>query len=250
MEVYRGPFLHITHNKSIDCFIQLWVNTQALTLEHFKSEMLVYTRNYEVLKPKHTLWDQTNFPLQLSTEDFAWIEEHVNIPCFEYGNKKCAFLVGEDVLSHITVMESFEQVQSCIKPKHFCSKEEALLWIAEDVEIADDSLEIKFSGTDSDGRHIFKISGGSGATPKILKNFKQISDDTKFYQDHQDKFNALTDRQKEILRLYCEGKTIKEIAAEVDISVLTTRTHWRNIKRKLQLSQSSEAQEFYRIFMS
>jgi len=50
----------------------------------------------------------------------------------------------------------------------------------------------------------------------------------------------LTPRQREIVRLLAEGKTNKEVAAALGISVKTVETHRTNIMRKLQLRAFSD----------
>jgi DNA-binding NarL/FixJ family response regulator len=50
---------------------------------------------------------------------------------------------------------------------------------------------------------------------------------------------TLTPRQREIVRLLAEGKTNKEVALMLGISVKTAETHRNNIMRKLQLRSFS-----------
>ena len=52
--------------------------------------------------------------------------------------------------------------------------------------------------------------------------------------------SPLTPRQREIVRLLAEGKTNKEVAAALGISVKTVETHRTNIMRKLQLRAFSD----------
>jgi len=47
--------------------------------------------------------------------------------------------------------------------------------------------------------------------------------------------SALTPREREVLQLLAEGKTSKEIAVALNLSVKTTETHRTNIMRKLDL---------------
>jgi DNA-binding NarL/FixJ family response regulator len=48
--------------------------------------------------------------------------------------------------------------------------------------------------------------------------------------DHQ---SVLTEREKEVLRLVAEGCSVKEIAAELDVSAKTIESHRANISNKL-----------------
>ena len=53
--------------------------------------------------------------------------------------------------------------------------------------------------------------------------------------------NALTAREKEVLRLLSEGRTHRAIAARLEISVHTVATHVKNCYRKLKVSRSADA---------
>lgn len=49
------------------------------------------------------------------------------------------------------------------------------------------------------------------------------------------RFNSLSKREKEIFQLFAEGIKHQEIADQLFISLHTVRTHWRNIKKKLDI---------------
>lgn len=51
----------------------------------------------------------------------------------------------------------------------------------------------------------------------------------------------LTDRESDVLRLLCQGKSYKMIAANLFISEETVHSHIKNIYRKLQVRSKSEA---------
>lgn len=78
-------------------------------------------------------------------------------------------------------------------------------------------------------------------TPKagemVLNGFKKR--DTK--PDGEQEFrNRLTGREREIVQLLAEGKSSKEVAVSLAISVKTAETHRANIMRKLELHSVSE----------
>ena len=52
--------------------------------------------------------------------------------------------------------------------------------------------------------------------------------------------NQLTAREREIVQLLAEGKSSKEVAVSLGISVKTAETHRANIMRKLELHSVSE----------
>lgn len=55
-----------------------------------------------------------------------------------------------------------------------------------------------------------------------------------------DTYELLTAREKEILQLAAEGKTNKDVASQLDISVSTAETHRKRILQKLGLHSSAE----------
>ncbi|MBM3801755.1 MAG: response regulator transcription factor [Acidimicrobiia bacterium] len=56
----------------------------------------------------------------------------------------------------------------------------------------------------------------------------------------QDSYDLLTDREKEILQLLAEGRSNKEVASLLNLSVYTVETHRTNIMQKLDLHNTAE----------
>ena len=52
--------------------------------------------------------------------------------------------------------------------------------------------------------------------------------------------DRLTSREREVVRLIAEGKSSKDVGAELDMSVKTVETHRANVMRKLQVHSVSE----------
>jgi RNA polymerase sigma factor (sigma-70 family) len=59
-------------------------------------------------------------------------------------------------------------------------------------------------------------------------------------QNLQDSYDLLTDREKEILQLLAEGKSNKEVAARLELSLYTVETHRSNLMQKLNLHNTAE----------
>lgn len=58
--------------------------------------------------------------------------------------------------------------------------------------------------------------------------------------DFSKKLFALTKREKEVLKLICEGKMTREIAGQLFISLHTIETHRRNILNKMEVKNTAE----------
>lgn len=59
-------------------------------------------------------------------------------------------------------------------------------------------------------------------------------------QGLQDSYDLLTDREKEVLQLLAQGKTNKEVAGILDLSVYTVEGHRGNLMQKLKLRNTAE----------
>jgi two-component system, NarL family, response regulator NreC len=55
-----------------------------------------------------------------------------------------------------------------------------------------------------------------------------------------DTYHLLTDREKEVLQLLAEGRSNKEVAAVLDLSLSTVETHRANLMQKLNLHNTAE----------
>ncbi len=62
--------------------------------------------------------------------------------------------------------------------------------------------------------------------------------------DGDDGVSRLTDREREVLQLIAEGKTNKEVAHALSVSVNTVETHRKHIMEKLDLHNTAELVRF------
>jgi len=76
------------------------------------------------------------------------------------------------------------------------------------------------------------------ATEVMLTNFNEGKSRTGLPTESMR--DRLTSREREIVQLLAEGKSSKEVATSLNISVKTAETHRANIMRKLQLHTVSE----------
>lgn len=57
-------------------------------------------------------------------------------------------------------------------------------------------------------------------------------------------FVVLTDREREVLQMFAEGKSTKEIAGDIEVSVKTIETHRHNIMEKLDMRSIAELTKY------
>lgn len=77
-------------------------------------------------------------------------------------------------------------------------------------------------------------------SPEIAKTM--LEDYMRFLQQRnlQDSYELLTEREKEVLQLLAEGRSNKEVATVLDVSVNTVDTHRTHLMQKLNLHNTAE----------
>jgi DNA-binding NarL/FixJ family response regulator len=58
--------------------------------------------------------------------------------------------------------------------------------------------------------------------------------------DTADPYDSLTDRERQVLKLVAEGRSNKEVASFLDVSVKTAMTHREHVMQKLDLHDRTE----------
>ncbi len=245
MKVYQGKYLSILYEKENNRFVQNWISSPK-DIEDFKSEMLRYVSFFKKHKPSQVLWLQQNMTISLDTNIQKWIEQNVNIPLLKVGSVSVnkdgtlplAFVVGKDVMVHLNVIDVFEKADiTTIKPKHFATEKEARDWLDEVPQKKPENSKIKisFNGVDKDGDSIIELKRPSNDITNTIKSFKNLIEENEFIKSNIDKYTSLTKREREILLHYSKNKTHQTISDELFISLLTVRSHWKSIKRKLHI---------------
>jgi DNA-binding NarL/FixJ family response regulator len=64
-------------------------------------------------------------------------------------------------------------------------------------------------------------------------------------QEPSDRYDTLTDRERDVLQLIAEGLTSKEIGERLHISPRTVDKHRQNLKAKLELRNTAELTRFF-----
>ncbi len=250
MFLYFGIDLSIRFDKLSNRFVQNW-KSSPITISEFQHEMLEYTKLYLEHKPSQSMWLQQNFKLDLDQETQEWIEEKVNIPCKIAGNKQLAFVISEDFLAHMKVIGAFEKVNSCIIPHHFATQEGAEKWL-NDLELPSksyyDNLTIIYNGTDENGFSELTIKTKSGEVLEVIRLFDNLLEESNFVKQNLKKYLLLTEREREILLNRSLGLQLGEIASKLCISLYTSQTHWRNVKRKLEINNAIDAAKYIKAF--
>jgi two-component system response regulator NreC len=86
--------------------------------------------------------------------------------------------------------------------------------------------------------------GGSFFSPPVSRVVLSGYLGDKVEGDIEDSVARLTDREREVLQLIAEGKTNKEVAGVLSVSINTVETHRKHIMEKLDLHNTAELVRF------
>jgi two-component system, NarL family, response regulator NreC len=147
-------------------------------------------------------------------------------------------------------MSSFEATRQIRKDRPdtkvvFLSMYDDEEYLAECVEIGGSGYVLKDSPSDQLVSAIREVNrGGSYLSPRLLT---RLVDGFRVQGNNavrQPRFGTLTKREREILKMLAEGKSVKEIATGFDLSVKTVEAHKFNLMRKLDIHNKAQLVQY------
>jgi two-component system, NarL family, response regulator NreC len=147
-------------------------------------------------------------------------------------------------------MSSFEATRQ-IRKEHpatqvlFLSMYDDEDYLAECVEVGGGGYVLKDSPAEQLLTAIREVQrGGNYLSPRLLS---RLVDDFRLQSKspiRQPRFGTLTKREREVLKLLAEGKSVKEIATAFDLSVKTVEAHKFNLMRKLDIHNKAQLVQY------
>lgn len=147
-------------------------------------------------------------------------------------------------------MSSFEATRQIRKDRPdtrivFLSMYDDEDYLAECVEIGASGYILKESPAEQLVSALREVHrGGNYLSPRLLA---RLVDDFRLQNRspmRQPRFGTLTKREREILKLLAEGKSVKEIATSFDLSVKTVEAHKFNLMRKLDIHNKAQLVQY------
>jgi DNA-binding NarL/FixJ family response regulator len=115
-------------------------------------------------------------------------------------------------------------------------------YVAECVEIGAAGYVLKDSPVDQLLTAIREVSrGGTFLSPRLLS---RLVDGFRMNGRGERPFGTLTKREREILKMLAEGRSVKEIATAFDLSVKTVEAHKFNLMRKLDIHNKAQLVQY------
>jgi DNA-binding NarL/FixJ family response regulator len=151
----------------------------------------------------------------------------------------------------MTGMSSFEATRLIRKERAetrviFLSMYDDEDYLAECVEIGASGYILKESPAEQLLTAIREVSrGGSYLSPRLLtKLVDGFRMQGRGGPARLPRFGTLTKREREILKMLAEGKSVKEIATDFDLSVKTVEAHKFNLMRKLDIHNKAQLVQY------
>jgi DNA-binding CsgD family transcriptional regulator len=241
--VHDTDFISVDYIESKSLLLTKWKQAN-LTVEQFKQE-LQYARDWCCnLRVKRTVLNQEHFRFVIPDELYPWIEKEINVPGYKAGVEDFVFVVAKDSQAQLSVMQSFDKVNSIYAPKFFLDHNQAFDWITsnkrgkqliEPIQPPDEfDPQIDIQLNEDQTKAILQVEIPIDSLPHSLHAIKQHMDKMKFMRENWQKFSKLTKREEGVLRLLVKGLQNSEISEKLFISDKTVKTHRRNIIKKLE----------------
>jgi two-component system, NarL family, response regulator NreC len=175
----------------------------------------------------------------------------------ETGNAADAVVAAKNLRPDVVLMDigmngmsSFEATRQIRKDRPearviFLSMYDDEDYLAESVEIGASGYVLKESPSEQLISAIREVSrGGNYLSPRLLT---RLVDDFRMQSRspmRQPRFGTLTKREREVMKLLAEGKSVKEIATSFNLSVKTVEAHKFNLMRKLDLHNKAQLVQY------
>ena len=201
------------------------------------------------LTDDHTLFRQGIRTLLASEPDIETVGESANAG---EAVEKAPEVRPDVVLMDISMpgMSCFQAIRQIHKVRP--ETKVLLLTMYDDEDYLAEGMEAGANGyilKDSPSEHLLLAirevhRGGSYMSPRMLSH---LVDDfrTRARSEHPvPRFDTLTGREKEVLKLLAEGNSVKEIAGDLDLSLKTVETHKFNLMRKLDIHNKAQLVQY------
>ena len=242
MEIYNSPFLSI--NQEDDLLVQSWTE-KKLSPEKFKEELLIFSSIADQLKPKSALFMHEHFTLEIPENLYLWLENDINIKRHNQGLKKLAFTVSPEQKANISVINSFNEVQSVLRPHYFLNSKEAREYFNKnsyDQKEVDDSFGISLKLKEK--LISIDMKNSSSNLPQIIDAIKSIESQNKWAASRLERYRKLTIREKEVMKYLSMGYTNAQISERLFISLDTVKNHRKSLKIKMEIKNSFEFHQY------
>jgi len=250
MLIYEDDLLNVEYSDQQGLLSAKWLKCESA--EEFIAGITAYKEWFEKILPTNILWDTTNFQYVISGSLQEWIKEFLDKPAVAKKiDFKVAHIVSKDILAQLSVMDIYEDGQAGFMPRFFSHRALATDWIDKNNLVMannENQLDWKVESFPSTGKAKITLEFDIDQLPDYLYEFRRLLSNRQFILTNYFRYQSLSLREKEILKLITRNFSNKQIAENLFISFETVRTHRKNIIRKLQCKTHTSLM-MYRLFI-
>lgn len=249
MELINSNIASIDYFEDIDLIRTTWKKCE--NAEDFMPIIKQVMEFYELLLPRKTLWNQTDFGLLISPELQKWTEHTINIPAQRLNVfEKISFVVSKDTMSQMTVMQIFDDSTCDFTPRYFVDESESMAWLtkvrkekkglsSEPPTLLIDKVKNKIK---------LSIEIQTEEFDEYIRLFGKLWKERTLSMDMAQRFLCLSVRERTVLKLLVKGKNNDFISDVLSISPHTVKTHRKNIYRKLDCNRIEDLMRYNLFF--
>lgn len=262
--IYQSDFLHINLETYRQRFVVEWVKTP--TIEEFKKEVTVCTDFALEHKAEQVLWLMQNIKPMINNELVLWMEKYVSQPILKAVVERTgitlnfesytpfAFVLREDTFFKLSALNAGE---TATVNKYFLDQSQADKWLNSTPLLAPLSelpqetgeVNITYKGVDRKGQAVIELKSPASDIRNTLQLFKDhLLEQQAFISANIEKYIALSERERDIMARYARGEKPEAISEELNLSLHTVRTHWRNVKKKLGIESYADIAKYITAF--
>ena len=170
-------------------------------------------------------------------------------PQYKIGLRKVAFTVPREEQAHLSLIDSFNNVNSILPPKYFSDKEQALDFLIEEIQPLEEPKEVKYEIKRSYDKTEIRLEIDHKNLPHAIKHLDKLKAQFHFRMNNKEHFDQLTLRELEVFKCISMGKLNKMIAADLYLSEGTVATHRKTIIKKLNIRSTKDWQQYANAFL-
>lgn len=230
MMLYNSEFLSI--EKKGGTLVQKW-NKKNLSIENFQKELYSFLEVYLKVEPNSVLWLQEDFNFQVPEDLYNWIDEEILARQLKNGIKDIAFTISKDKTSHLSVVDTFNEIKEKKKPRFFFNEKDALDYLLQK-KYDEKHNKVHYTLTPKNDRVEINLETSYDALPNTINSISSLKSQINFVKENILKFKSLTQQEVQVLKLVCQGHSTKEIGTLLFIEASTVSTHRKKINKKLE----------------
>ena len=132
--LYQSKFFLLKYDEELSIFENLWSESNLLTEDDYKNELLNYANLAVKHKPRNYLVNSPDFAFTATPELQLWTVENVFPKTMHAEAKKMAIIVASDIFAQVSIEQTVEEgaeLTNQVITRYFDDYQAAMAWLAE-----------------------------------------------------------------------------------------------------------------------